>query len=87
MKIIGDSLIPFEDFFRVLSIEDIKNTKSNSMLFFDFNEDLLKYSFSQNLNFFVLNFKIFDLNQVTPRYNLGQFPQKGLVLLFSLCFA
>lgn len=53
MKIIGDSLIPFEDFFRVLSIEDIKNTKSNSMLFFDFNEELLKYSNSENLNFLV----------------------------------
>ena len=53
MKIIGDNLIPFEDFFKVLSIEDIKNTKANSMLFFDFNEDLLKYSNSENLNFLV----------------------------------
>ena len=53
MKIIGDNLIPFEAFSKVTSIEDIKNTKANSMLFFDFNEDLLKYSFSQNLNFFV----------------------------------
>ncbi|AYJ79931.1 hypothetical protein AN286_07105 [Aliarcobacter cryaerophilus ATCC 43158] len=53
MKIIGDNLIPFEDFFKVLSIEDIKNTKANSMLFFDFNEELLKYSNSENLNFLV----------------------------------
>ena len=53
MKIIGDNLIPFEDFFKVLSIEDIKNTKPNSMIFFDFNEELLKYSNSENLNFLV----------------------------------
>ena len=53
MKIIGDNLIPFEAFSKITSIEDIKNTKANSMLFFDFNEDLLKYSNSENLNFFV----------------------------------
>ena len=53
MKIIGDNLIPFEAFSKITSIEDIKNTKANSMLFFDFNEDLLKYSNSENLNFLV----------------------------------
>lgn len=53
MKIIGDNLIPFEAFSKVTSIEDIKNTKPNSMIFFDFNEELLKYSFFQHLNFLV----------------------------------
>ena len=53
MKIIGDNLIPFETFSKVTSIEDIKNTKPNSMIFFDFNEELLKYSFFQHLNFLV----------------------------------
>ena len=53
MKIIGDNLIPFEPFSKVTSIEDIKNTKPNSMIFFDFNEELLKYSFFQHLNFLV----------------------------------
>ena len=52
MKIIGDNLIPFEAFSKVTSIEDIKNTKANSMIFFNFNEELLKYSFFQHLNFF-----------------------------------
>ena len=36
MKIIGDNLIPFEAFSKVTSIEVIKNTKPNSMIFFDF---------------------------------------------------
>lgn len=53
MKIIGDDLIPFEDFFVVNLIEDIAKTKSNSQIFFDFDEKLLKYSFEQSINFFV----------------------------------
>ncbi len=53
MKIIGDKLIPFEEFSKVFTIEDIKNTKANSSIFFDFNEELLSYSFKENLNFFV----------------------------------
>ncbi|RXJ95901.1 hypothetical protein CRU94_04625 [Arcobacter sp. AHV-9/2010] len=53
MKIIGDRLVPFEEFFIISSIEDIKNTASNSLLFFDFDEELLKYCQKQNLNFFV----------------------------------
>ena len=54
MKIIGDNLIPFEAFSKITSIEDIKNTKANSMLFFDFNEDFLKYSFSNDLKGFCM---------------------------------
>lgn len=58
MKIIGDKIVPFEEFFKVLNIEEIKNTKPNSLLFFEFNEELLKYCFEQNLNFFVEIFSI-----------------------------
>ena len=53
MKIIGDSLIPFEEFYIVKNIEDISKTIANSQIFFNFDEKLLKYSFEQNLNFFV----------------------------------
>ena len=53
MKIIGDSLIPFEEFYIVKNIEDISKTRANSQIFFNFDEKLLKYSFEQNLNFFV----------------------------------
>lgn len=58
MKIIGDKIVPFKEFFKVLNIEEIKNTKPNSLLFFEFNEELLKYCFEQNLNFFVEIFSI-----------------------------
>ncbi|WP_198306258.1 hypothetical protein [Arcobacter vandammei] len=53
MKIIGDKIVPFEEFFKVSNIEEIKNTKPNSLIFFKFDEELLKYAFSQNLSFFV----------------------------------
>ncbi|OCL98206.1 hypothetical protein AAX29_01725 [Aliarcobacter thereius] len=53
MKIIGDSLIPFEEFYIVKNIEDISKTRANSQIFFNFDEKLLKYSFEQSLNFFV----------------------------------
>jgi hypothetical protein len=53
MKIIGDKIVPFEEFFKISNIFEIKNTKPNSLLFFEYDEELLKYCYSQNLNFFV----------------------------------
>ena len=50
MILIGDKLIPFEIFFNILSIDDIKNTKSNSFISFGYNEELLTYSYKNNLN-------------------------------------
>ncbi len=57
MKIIGDSIVPFEEFFKVSNVEEIKNTKPNSLIFFEYNEELLKYCYLNNLNYFVqINF-------------------------------
>lgn len=53
MKIIGDKIVPFEEFFKVSNISEIKNTKPNSLLFFKYDEELLKYCYFQNINFFV----------------------------------
>lgn len=53
MKIIGDKIVPFEEFFKISNIFEIKNTKPNLLLFFEYDEELLKYCYSQNLNFFV----------------------------------
>ncbi len=53
MKIIGDVLVPFEEFSKISTTLDIKNTKPNSMLFFKFDEELLKYCSFENLNYFV----------------------------------
>ena len=53
MKIIGDSLIPFKEYFRVLSIDDIRKTKPNGDLYFTYNEEILEFSFRENLSFYV----------------------------------
>lgn len=54
MIIIGDSLIPFEDITKVTNIDEIKSTKPNSTIIFDFDETLLKYSFENNLKYMVV---------------------------------
>jgi len=43
MIIIGDKFIPYESFERVNSIDDIKNTSSNSIVVFDFDKEILSY--------------------------------------------
>ncbi|ABV67491.1 conserved hypothetical protein [Aliarcobacter butzleri RM4018] len=43
MLVIGDKLIHFENIFFISSIQDIKNTKANSTLIFNYDEVLLKY--------------------------------------------
>lgn len=49
MIILGDDLVPFEETSFIKEIENIKNTKVNSTILFDFNENFLKYSYENNL--------------------------------------
>ncbi len=50
MILIGDKLVPFEEIFNISNIEDIKTTKANSTIAFGYNEELIKYSFENDLN-------------------------------------
>ena len=50
MILIGDILVPFEEIFNITNIEEIKTTKANSTIAFGYNEELLKYSFENDLN-------------------------------------
>ncbi|MDY0321115.1 MAG: hypothetical protein RBR23_05205 [Arcobacteraceae bacterium] len=43
MILIGDPIIPCEDVFKISTVEDIKNTKSNSTIIFEFNVDIMTY--------------------------------------------
>ena len=54
MILIGDKLIPFDDIYDISSIEDIKNTKANSVVSFRYNEKLLTYVSSNELNYAVI---------------------------------
>lgn len=49
MIILGDNLVPFEETSFIEEIDNIKNTKANSTVLFEFNENLLKYSYENNL--------------------------------------
>ena len=49
MIIIGDKLVPFEDIQKISNIEDIENTKANSTVLFDYDEQILSYSYKNEL--------------------------------------
>ena len=50
MIIIGDKLVPFEEVIYIKNIENIKNTKANSTIIFDYDEKTLEYSYKNNLS-------------------------------------
>lgn len=49
MIIIGDNLVPFEEIIYIKNLENIKNTKANSTIIFDYDEKTLEYVFKNNL--------------------------------------
>lgn len=52
MIILGHTLIPFNPLYKVTKIEDIQSTPSNCTILFDFiNEELIRYSKDQNIDF------------------------------------
>ena len=50
MIIIDDKLVPFEEVIYIKNIENIKNTKANSTIIFDYDEKTLEYSYKNNLS-------------------------------------
>ncbi|QKF67133.1 hypothetical protein AVENP_1581 [Arcobacter venerupis] len=50
MIIIGDNLIPFEDLKYIQNIENIQNTKANSTVMFNYNEEVLKYCYENEIS-------------------------------------
>lgn len=54
MIIIGDNLVPYEKPYFISSIEDIKATKPNSILLFNYDEKIAKYCYENSLNFAVI---------------------------------
>lgn len=53
MIIIGDSYIPYEEISFITSIEDIKSTKPNTTVVFDFNKDMMSYCAKNDINYAV----------------------------------
>lgn len=51
MIIIGDEYIPFETIENIKTIEDIKSTKPNSTLIFNFNKDIMVYCINNSIEY------------------------------------
>ena len=49
MIIIGDSLVPYEDVFRIYHMEQINETKPNSTVIFKYNNDILTFTSNNDL--------------------------------------
>lgn len=54
MILIGDKIVPFEDFFKISNKNDIEKSGANSTVSFGYNEDLLTYCFQNDISFAVL---------------------------------
>lgn len=50
MILIGDNLIPFENISAIKNTNEIKNTKANSTVSFQFNETLAKYTYENEVS-------------------------------------
>lgn len=54
MIIIGDKLVPFEDINYIQNVENIKNSKANSTLIFNYDEEVLKYCYENEISLAVI---------------------------------
>lgn len=54
MIVIGDKLIPFEEFFKINSTNDIKNTKANSTVLFNYSDEIAKFCFENEISFAIV---------------------------------
>lgn len=54
MIIIGDKLVPFENIQYIQNVENIKNTKANSTIIFNYDELVLKYCYENEISLAVV---------------------------------
>ncbi len=54
MIIIGDKLVPFEDIQYIQNVENIKDTKANSTIIFNYDELVLKYCYENEISLAVV---------------------------------
>ena len=78
MILIGDKLITHKKFFQISKINEIKNTEPNSILSFRYNEELLTYSYENDLQVAVIVCSIKEViyaNSLNAKYIISE---KGL---------
>lgn len=82
MIILGDELIPYEDVYNINSIEDIKSTKANSLVAFDYDEKILKYCFENSVRCLVKVENIKEAiycNSLNATYTASEFQISALI--------
>ena len=68
MIIVGHKDIPFVEFANISCIDDIANTKPNSFVLFDYDIDLMKYCYKNNIDYGV---NIFSIKEAIFANSLG----------------
>lgn len=75
MIVIGDKLVPFENISLVCTIDEIANTKANSTVVFDYNEEILSYCYQNELSYAVIVKSITEAvysNNLNAKYIISQ---------------
>lgn len=54
MILIGDKIVPCENIEKINSIDDIKSTKPNSTVIFNYNSDIMSYCMNNNIRYGII---------------------------------
>ena len=75
MIIIGDKLVPFEEITYIKNIENIKDSKANSIVMFNYDEKTLKYAYENELSSAVIVTSITEAiycNSLNAKYIISE---------------
>ena len=75
MIIIGDKLVPFEEITYIKNLENIKESKANSIVMFNYDEKTLKYAYENELSSAVIVTSITEAiycNSLNAKYIISE---------------
>ncbi|MDZ7817129.1 MAG: hypothetical protein U5K55_00335 [Aliarcobacter sp.] len=75
MILIGDKIVPFENIFFISNIDEIKNTKANSTILFNYDDEILLYCYENELSYAVIVKSIKEAiysNNLNAKYIISQ---------------
>lgn len=75
MIIIGDKLVPFEEMTYIKNLENIKDSKANSIVMFNYDEKTLKYTYENELSSAVIVTSITEAiycNSLNAKYIISE---------------
>lgn len=75
MIIIGDKLVPFEEITYIKNLKNIKDSKANSIVMFNYDEKTLKYAYENELSSAVIVTSITEAiycNSLNAKYIISE---------------